>query len=151
MKILKFWANCILCAWKKSLEHVEIRLRLKKYDFLEKTIFLYFFPFFSKGVTLWFCTSEIAFLIFWNFHKRAWHSSNILPRPLWAHISFKLSFSKAFIANFAWNWLNSFVNRAYISFRTSLWIYDFKHCRGKSIKGTKDIVLVPMPNKILEM
>ena len=54
---------------KKSLEHVEFRFRLKKYDFLEKDIFFYFFPFFSKWGTLWFCTREISFLIFWNFQK----------------------------------------------------------------------------------
>ena len=66
MKIWKFWAKCILCTSKESLEHVEFRFRLKKYDFLEKKIF---FLFFSKGGTLWFCTSKISFLIFWDFQK----------------------------------------------------------------------------------
>ena len=66
MKIWRFWANCMLCTSKKSLEHVEFRFRLKKYDFLEKK---FFFLFLSKGWTLWFCTSEISFLIFWNFQK----------------------------------------------------------------------------------
>ena len=36
MKILKFLAEPMLYTSKESLEHLEIRFRLKKYDFLKK-------------------------------------------------------------------------------------------------------------------
>ena len=68
MKIWRFWANSMLCTLKKSLEHVEFRFRLKKYDFLEKNYFFLFLTFFFQRA-LWLCTSIISFLIFWNFQN----------------------------------------------------------------------------------
>ena len=35
MKKFKFWAKLLLCTLKESLEEIEIRFRLKDYDFLE--------------------------------------------------------------------------------------------------------------------
>ena len=51
---------------KESLEHLEFRFRMKKYDILKKkTQILKFFRFWSKGGTLW-CRSE-NFYFFWIF------------------------------------------------------------------------------------
>ena len=37
MKILEFFGKYMLYTSKESLEHVEFRFRMKKYDFLKKT------------------------------------------------------------------------------------------------------------------
>ena len=50
VKIWKFWEKPMLCTSKKSFEHVEIRFRCKKFDFLwKKSIFSIFRFLFQKG------------------------------------------------------------------------------------------------------
>ena len=60
---------------KESLEHVEFRFRMKKYDLLKKQQFFRFFRFLSKGGTLW-CQNEkfafFAFSIFSIFFFEIW-------------------------------------------------------------------------------
>ena len=50
----------MLCTSKESLEHVEIRFRLKKYDFLKKTIiFKFLFDFFPNNEYMFFLNFQI--------------------------------------------------------------------------------------------
>ena len=70
-KKMKIWENFekyMLYTSKESLEHVEFRFRMKKYDFLKiKHKFWNFFDFDQKGGTLWFRSEKFTFFEFSKF------------------------------------------------------------------------------------
>ena len=52
---------------KESLEHVEFRFRIKKYDLLKKTTIFEIFPIFIQRGTLWCQSEKFTFFEFSKF------------------------------------------------------------------------------------
>ena len=64
IKISKFWTNSMLCTLKESLEHVEFRFSLKKFDFLKKKQFFQFFKKKFEGGIFWCQCRKNIYLMF---------------------------------------------------------------------------------------